>query len=176
MNKQSSGFIFLMTLCVILVISLLLITCLHHILLYHKALNQRELQHQHFYHLEDLAVELARASRVTNAESCIEHGDAANKVIQRLIDGQGCSFTDGQARYRYLIEDLGDFPCLVLSLQKHASHHIRITLLLLADDENPASILQLRFIKPSAVIHCHCAGEVRVVTEGISSWRYIPAI
>ena len=174
MKKQCSGFIFLMTLCVILVISLLLITCLHHILLYHKALNQRELQHQRFYHLEDLAVELAHASVATNTDKCIEHGDAANEVIQRLIDNQGCSFIDGQARYRYLIEDLGDFPCLVLSLQKHASRHIRVTLLLLTDDENTASVLQLRFIKPSANIHC--TGEVHIVTEGISSWRYIPAI
>ncbi|MCL9682721.1 type II secretion system protein [Legionella maioricensis] len=174
MKKQCSGFIFLMTLCVILVISLLLITGLHHVLLYHKALNQQELQHQHFYQLEHLAVQLAHIATGASAKSCVEYGDAANEVIQRLIENQGCSLTDGQARYRYLIEDLGDFPCLVFPGQNRASRHFRITLLLLKDDENSASVLQLRMIKPSGMIRC--SGEERAVTEGISSWRYIPAV
>lgn len=174
MKKQCGGFIFLMTLCIILVISLLLITCLHHVLLYYKGLNQRELQHQSFYQLEGLAVQLAHASKLTSTENCVEYGDAANEVIQRLIDNQGCSLTEGRSKYRYVIEDLGDFPCLVLPAQKRASRHIRITLLLLNDNGNADSVLQLRIIKPSAVLHC--SGEEHAVTAGISSWRYIPAV
>ncbi|BCA96299.1 hypothetical protein TUM19329_26600 [Legionella antarctica] len=174
MSKQYSGFIFLMTLCVILVISSLLITCLHHVLLYHKALNQQEQQHQNFYQLEALALQLARASKVAIADNCIEHGDAANEVIQRLINNQGCSLIDGQSQYRYIIEDLGDFPCLVLHDHKHATRHNRVSLLLLGENGNTVSVLQLRMIKPSAVMGC--SGGEHEVTTGIGSWRYIPDI
>lgn len=176
MNKQCGGFIFFMTLCIILVISVLLITCLHHVLLYHKALNKQELRHQSFYQLEDLAGQLARSSHLAIDKNCIELGDSANQVIQQLIHNEGCSLVVGQASYRYLIEDLGDFPCLVIHQEqsKHATRHLRVSVLLLADDENTASVLQLRFIKPSSAIDC--PGAEYTVTPGISSWRYLPAI
>ncbi len=174
MIKQCSGFIFLMTLSIILVISLLLITCMHQVLLYHKALNQQEQQHQNFYQLEELAVQLGNASRGVITERCIEYGDAANEAIRSLINNQGCSLTDGQSKYRYIIEDLGDFPCLVPHQQKRSTHHIRVSLLSFSDNGTAASVLQLRIIQPSAVIGC--SGEEHKVTTGVSSWRYIPAI
>ncbi len=176
MKRKSGGFILLMTLCVIIVMSALLITCLHHILLYHKALNTQEQQHQNFYQLEYIAKQLAHSSSVTANINCVETRDVANEVIQWLIKGDGCALTTGQEQYQYIIEDLGDFPCLIFyrQQQKYASHHLRISVLLLANEEHDSALLQLRFIKPT--ITGSCMGEENRVSEGISSWRYLSTV
>ncbi|CEG57562.1 hypothetical protein [Legionella fallonii] len=176
MKNRNKGFILLMTLCAVLVISALLITCLHHILIYRKALNKQESQHQNFYQLEDIAKRLAQIPSVTTNRSCVATQDVANETVQWLIKGRGCLLTVSQTQYRYIIEDLGDFPCLILhnKQQKRATHHIRVSVLLLANEEHQSSLLQLRFIKPALTENC--MGEEHVVNEGISSWRYLATL
>ena len=174
MNRRCGGFIFFMTLCIVLVISLLLITCMQHVLLYHKALNKQELRHQNFYQLENLALQLASAAHLN--KQCMKQRDSANQVIEELTNNEGCLLVVEQHRYRYMIEDLGDFPCLVAHLKqnKRATHHLRISIVLLADEENTASLLQIRFIKPSEALGCF--GKEHLVTPGLSSWRYFPTL
>lgn len=174
MIKRCEGFIFFMTLCTILVISVLLITLMQQVLLYHKALNKQEQLHQNFYQLEGLASQLA--SDFSEKNHCVEHRDSVNQIIKELLHNKGCLLAVGQARYRYIIEDLGDFSCLVLyqNQNKRATRHLRISILLLADKQNPASVLQLRFIKPS--VAKVCLEKEHPVTPGISSWRYLTDI
>ncbi len=176
MKRKNEGFILLMTLCVLIIMSALLITCLHHILLYHKALNTQEQQHQNFYQLEYIAKQLVHSSSVTVKSSCVETQDVANEVIQWLIKGQGCALTIGQEHYRYIIEDLGNFPCLILykQQQKYVTHHLRVSLLLLANEEHGGSLLQLRFVKPATT--GSCIGEEHQIKAGISSWRYLSTV
>jgi hypothetical protein len=174
MSKRCDGFILFMTLCIVLVISLLLLTCMQHVLLYYKALNKQEIRHQNFYQLENLALQLVSTKHL--AKQCLEQRDAPNQVIHDLMNNEGCLLDIEQHKYRYFIEDLGDFACLLVheKQRKTATHHFRITIVLLADEENAASALQIRFIKPSEVVGC--LGKEHFVRAGLSSWRYLPTL
>lgn len=175
MNKGCKGFIFLMTLCTILVISLLLLTCMQHVLLYGKAINRQELQHQNFYQLEALVNQLAQTKFYDMNKECIVHGKGANNVIGSLFNNKGCQLINGDSQYRYFIEDLGVFPCLIVVRdgQSYPTHHFRITVLHGADEHQPVtSIVQVRTIKESIAVRCE--REEHRVAEGISSWRYFP--
>lgn len=174
MNKHDDGFVLLMTLSVISIITLLLMTSMQQVLLYHKAINRQEKEHQSFYQLEAVALQLSRKQDLL-ISTCVRNKDAPNAVIDALVHNEGCLLTTGQIRYRYFIEDLGSFPCLVLQHgdMKQTSHHLRITLLQMTEEAHaPLSVLQVRYIKsgPSSV----CLGREHRVSEGISSWRYFP--
>ncbi len=167
MNHKSSGFILLMTLLIILVLSALGLTCLNQVLLYHKALNSMEVQHERFYQLEHFALELARMSS-SSVKECVIYKDIANGVIAQLRKQKGCLLSVSGDKYRYLIEDLGDFPCLKVHKSSHneATHHIRVTVM-----SNNNSILQIRYLTPT---HSQkCIGTVQFVTPGIKSWRLL---
>ena len=171
MNK-SRGFIFLMTLIIISVISLLLISCMQQILLYHKTLNKQEQRHQSFYELEHLAMQLASTKSLN--KSCMEYGDSPNRIIKELSNNEGCEINAGKYKYKYIIEDLGDFPCLIVQKGKisHATQHLRISIISSGDEEHAASLLQIRVIKPIGALEC--VGKKHLVSLGISSWRYLP--
>lgn len=172
MKNHCSGFIFLMTLCVILVISLLVLASMQQVLLYYKAINRQEVLHQNFYQLEHLAMQLVRSSSLHTSKDCYLQEDNANTVIKKLIN-KGCSIILSQKKYLYGIEDLGEFPCLVLEQggQKYISHHFRVTVL--QDEQDIASsVIQLRFIKLSSS-SLSCSEEEIWVKEGVSSWRYL---
>lgn len=173
MNKRSNGFILLTTLCAIFVMSALLLTSLHHLLLYHKALNAQEQKHQNFYQLEHIAKQLTAFSDVMINKSCVTTRDMANEVIHELIKGEGCSLIIDETQYRYIIEDLGDFPCHILyrQQQKYATRHLRVSVLSVADEQYGGSILQLRFVKPT--MNGRCLGPEYRVKGGVNSWRYL---
>ncbi|WP_165483190.1 type II secretion system protein [Legionella quateirensis] len=164
----------MMTLCTICVISLLILTCIQHVFLYSKALNRQQYQHQNFYQMEDTLMQLTELQLHLIDQECIIPTKGADKVIGKLVKNEGCLVPGSDKHYRYLIEDLGDYPCVVTQKegQMLSTHHIRITLLQSPDAYNPAaSVLQVRNIKESASESCH--GETHQVSTGISSWRYI---
>lgn len=172
--KKCNGFIFLMTLCTILVVSLLLLTVMHHVLLYGKAINRQEIQHQRFYQLEDTMLHLAQLKTNMIEKKCIVNKKNGNKVIELLYQKEGCSLVNGDIQYQYIIEDLGEFPCLVVQQneQTSATRHTRITVLQSADEMHPVtSVLQVRNIKKITPLPCQ--SEVLKVSSGISSWRYV---
>lgn len=174
MIKRSHGFIFLMTLCTILVISMLLLTIMHQVLLYGKAINRQEIQHQHFYQIEDTMRYLARLKPELVDRKCIINKKNGNKVIELLFKKEGCSLMNGGIQYQYLIEDLGEFPCLVVHQDEliKATRHNRISMLRRADDIHPMNtVLQVRTIK--VIDSLPCQSEEHRVSPGISSWRYI---
>ncbi|KTD31702.1 hypothetical protein Lmor_2578 [Legionella moravica] len=177
MRGRYDGFIFLMTLCTLLVISLLILTNMQHVLLYSKALNRQEYQHQNFYQMEDILMWLTEIQTQHIDKDCFISEKGANKVIGQLVRDDGCLVDGDTLRYRYLIEDLGDFPCMVVEKKGKllSTHHFRITLLQRSDEHNPASsVLQIRDIK--AIASASCQGEAHRVSAGISSWRYIPDV
>lgn len=172
MKSHCSGFIFLMTFCVILVISLLALAGMQQVLLYYKAINRQEALHQNFYQLEHFAMQLVRSSSLHTRKDCYLQEDNANTVIKKLIN-KGCSIIFSQKKYIYGIEDLGEFPCLVLDKegQKYISHHFRVTVLQ-EEQDKASSVIQLRFIK-SGSSSLFCSEEEIWVKEGVSSWRYL---
>ena len=176
MNRYSTGFIFLMTLCILGIISLLLMAWMHHLLLFVKVIEQKEMKHQKFYQLEYLAVHITSTSSEDRNKSCVQVSDLPNQIIPLLRQNRGCHLSVGKSNYSYLIEDLGDYPCQVLKFEapNRATHHIRISIIELNDDETLSTGLQLRLIKPGNIKEC--IGVRHKIRAGISSWRYLPTL
>lgn len=175
MNIKSAGYIFLTTLLTVMVISLLVLTCLQHVLMYHKSVNKIEVQHQNFYQLERIAIQLARAKPSDLNENCLHSDDDANHVIHQLTHSEGCSLAVGLLKYRYFIEELGDYSCLIAQSNhtNYSTHHRRVSLMFLGD-ESQNSLLQIRYIMP--IRAQACLGTEHHVSLGISSWRYFASI
>ncbi|MFI4918819.1 MAG: type II secretion system protein [Legionellales bacterium] len=173
--KRNAGFVFLMALMTVAVVSLLVLACMQHILLYHKAMNKLELQHQGFHQLEALAIQLAHAKLSELDAGCFEFGDSVNQVIRRLMQHEGCLLSVDKHHYKYLIEELGDFPCLVAQQDgvTFSTHHRRVTVLSTASD-NADTLLQVRQI--SAIKYQPCLGEAHDIALGVGSWRYFAAV
>ncbi len=172
--RKNQGFILLVTLLIIGVISLLVLTSMQHVLLYYKATNKQEVLHQSFYQLEDVALRLLYQHTSLNS-NCVVRSDAANQVIHHFLEDKGCSLKSGLTQYKYYIEDLGEFPCLVVRHKgrKSASHHQRVTVVPF-EEGVPVSLLQIRFISAGRVIPCLL--EEHAISLGVSSWRYLPSL
>jgi hypothetical protein len=175
MRTYQEGYIFLMTLIITAVISILVLSSMQYILLYHKAINQQEVVHQNFYQLEDVVFDLVRAPLSLIEQHCISHKDSANHAIEKLIHHQGCLLRNGTIDYQYFIEDLGAFPCLVTYKKgiKHATYHRRVSVVQM-DDGYPTSLLQVRFISITAALTC--LAQEHVAPLGITSWRYFSSL
>ncbi|WP_133135646.1 type II secretion system protein [Legionella rowbothamii] len=173
MKRHQKGFIFLIVLLITAVISLLVASSMHHLLLYLKVTNHQEVLHQRFYQLEAVALQLVQQKPFTLG--CIRHQDSANHALNRLLQHQGCSFNDGELTYQYFIEDLGSFDCLVVyeQGQKRSSHHLRVSIALM-EEGRPVSFLQIRYINSRTLVNCE--GNERLVRLGMSSWRYLGSI
>jgi len=170
--KQQQGFIFIVTLYITAIMSLLLLSSMQHVLLYQRAVNKQEEERQRFYQLEHIARHLIHVP-IDKLHQCIIKSNSANQVIQQVIKKQGCSFVVGMATYQYLIEDLGEYSCLVSLHQEvlKSTHHFRLTLLAPSDTEYPSSLIQIRVIKPATSLSC--VHKTKYVALGISSWRYL---
>lgn len=151
-------------------ITLLVLTGMQYVLLFQRAVARQENQHQEFYQLEHLARQLAVSK---TEKSCVLHQDNPNQVWAQLRAKHGCSLAIKDSHYQYLIEDLGVYPCLVVDYkkQKYTTRHLRVSLLVLRDDELASSLLQIRVVKPAGTISCTTIP--RQITKGISSWRYV---
>lgn len=171
MKGNNRGFIFFMTLCLISIMSALVLLCLQHLLLYHQVLNKQEEGHQRFYQLENIALQLINNPSLVMAPECIQWEDSANKAMEMLAAGKGCLLQVEGESYLYLLEDLGDFPCLILTERKKklTSHHLRLSLLLEGRHGFSALGLQIRLIKSGGI--SKCKGRKHNVFSGISSWR-----
>jgi hypothetical protein len=171
MKEPYKGFVLVLTLVLIFLITLLVMTGQHHTLAYSTAIKKQEEQQQHFYKLEDSLLKIARAPQF---KGCYEHHDAPNEVIIRLARNEGCLLKSEESDYRYMVEDLGVFPCLIVfsKEKKRSTHHLRITLVSIGLNASRA-VLQVRYIKPSNDFTC--VGVERIALPGINSWRYFVA-
>lgn len=173
MNKYSPGYILIITLTTIMLVNLLLLTNMQFLLLYHKATNQTTSRHRYFYQLEEMALRIAK-SNLTKEKKCLQKDEGANLALRRLLNRQGCAITNNQSGYQYTIEDLGEFPCLIIAETNTGSHQRRVSVLLVANEEHPASFLQLRYSNPSNSPPCQ--NLKRPIKSGVTSWRYIAVV
>lgn len=148
---------------------------MQHILLYYKAINQLETLHHNFYQLESVAMQLVDAKSQLLDKRCVLTEDAPNKIMQRLRRYEGCPLEVGGYHYRYFVEELGDYPCLIATrdTKKVSTHHRRISVVSIGDKRSD-SLVQLRSIE--AIKYQFCEGKERVLPLGVSSWRYLPSI
>lgn len=159
-----------MTLIFITVISLIILTSMQHILLYHKMVSKQEEAQEKFYQLEKMALKL---NRHVLRPSCSISYSSANQIIQKLIHQQGCYLKKAGSDYFYLKEDLGVFHCLTVmqNNKKYSTRHQRLSIAT-QNNTHTSSALQIRLVHlgpPS-----ECKGTERMVKLGISSWRYLP--
>lgn len=170
--KKESGFIFTVTLLMITVMSLLLLASMQHILLYHKAINRQEESHKNFYNLENVARQLSQKYVALFAPNCVIKEDSQNQILHKLLHHQGCSLSNEGLQYEYLIEDLGDFPCLIARSKNrmYATHHQRLSIVQF-DKGRPLSFLQIRLIAAGKLANCFV--KEHVIPIGISSWSYL---
>lgn len=170
MKEKNTGFVLLLTLCSIMVISMLLLTCMQQITLYRKAINRREMQHQRFYQLEEAMQYLMK--RGVKNKACIMKGKSANWSLKILTQHQGCSLSLGAFQYRYLYESLDSYPCWVVSdsEQNFLAAFKRLTLL----QEEGGVVLQVSFISKGEL--STCTEKLRILKSGISSWRYFVTV
>lgn len=170
MQCSSRGFIFLWTLSLIMLISLLALTSMQHVLLYYKSINRQEKRHRQVYQMEHLALSLL-ANQPPNTE-CMSFRVDIKQLINLLKAHKECFIENEEITYSYFIEDLGEFPCLRVD-NKNPSRHFKLFLLAQNPDGNP-SLLQLRVIKPTE--GSACDGAYHQVSAGVSSWLYVDSI
>lgn len=167
--KARSGFILFICLIVMALISLLVLTGMQQVLVYHKALAALSLQNTRFTKLEQTGMAL-----LENPDPhCLIKGMDPNDLITKLKHQQGCVIKDQDFTLYYTIEDLGLFPCLVIQQGERikATQHFRMSLILEGDEKNEALLLQLRQIVTGG--ESDCTGVKHQTREGISSWRYL---
>jgi hypothetical protein len=127
----SKGFVLFTTILMLAMLTLLVLSLMQAVLLYVKAGNQLTHRHQAFYQLET-AAHLLQLSHLANHDfQCTVENKSPNEVIEHLKHHHGCEKVIGQEAYVYLLEDLGDFPCLQIELEHQiwSSHHWRLTVM-----------------------------------------------
>jgi hypothetical protein len=170
---KTQGFVFIMTLCFTAVLSMLVLSSMHQVLLYQQAANRQEQVHRRFYQLEYTARALIKAPPKAWSKCRISQ-NKANKVMQQVRANQGCTLAVGETTYKYLVEDLGPYPCLVTK-DAQATRHFRLTLLAHFGEESGDSLLQIRIIEPVDE-PIFCDRTPKTIATGISSWRYCFAV
>ena len=168
-NKQS-GVVLFFTLIFISVLTLIAFALMQHILLFLKINNQFSKKQHVFYQLEAAALHLANNPVSTWQQACLIQQTDPNQIINDLHQNKGCSFNDESGAYRYLISDLGVFPCLRIFAHEHLynSHHWLITLV---DNANFLETIQLRIAR--SVPATLCIGIEKIIPSGLLSWRYL---
>lgn len=168
--KQEKGFVLIFTICIIALVSLFVLSSMNNLLLYQRAATKREMMHQDFYQLERIARRLIDLPS-RNFGACTYDGEHTR--IMQLLEQKGCSLKIKGRTYRYLVEDLGRYPCLMIVKEQalHASWHFRFSVLASPIEEHSAALIQLRVIRlaPAQI----CSESISYVRQGISSWRYL---
>ena len=167
MIEAQRGMVLLITVMMISLLTLFVLSLLQAVMLSVKVSHQVVKQHQSFYQLESVATSLLQ---ITPVPACMLTNEDPNQIIALLSQQTGCSLIDNHRAYSYLIDDLGLQPCLrVISGHKlYSSHHWLFTI----KDTSSGVTLQLRIAKPNPLIPCDEA-EVRMINEGMISWRYL---
>lgn len=157
MIKKQGGFILILTLGILSILSLLVLSLLKATAIHFQALNSTNHATQTRYQMERLANDLMK----NLAQSCIQSEIGPNQLPKK----QGCQMQYEGTNYYYWIEDLGLFPCIQIQEgeQRVSSHHYRLTL-------KGLSSMQLRFVKAEVQGLCQQPDPV-VVKEGGISWR-----
>ncbi len=151
--------------------TLLVLSLLQGVFLYIKLNNQVVKNHKNFYQLEAMAYKLAMKKDGLASSDCIMTETNPNQIVDLLLAKQGCTLTDNNQNYHYLIDDLGLYPCLQVQEDKtiYSSHHWLISVATFLPHQ---AILQLRIAKPDRAITCE-RPEVHIINSGVISWRYL---
>jgi type II secretory pathway pseudopilin PulG len=169
-SQNNRGFILIMTLCIVAIISMLLLTCMQHLLLYSNAINKQELFQHEFYQLEQLALQLIKGPLDSQ---CLSFQDAANQSFERVKAHNACFLSLGKNSYYYLIEDMGVLPCWMIHKKSwnYSAQRLRLSVLKDSNVEYNSPLLQIGLFKAVSLVPCF--EQEHSVPEGVISWRYV---
>ena len=164
MKHQQGGMVLLTTIMMIVILTMLVLSLLQSVFLYIKSSNLVMANHQVFHQMEDLANTLD----LTNA-ACVVRDKNPNQLVDMLSANQGCVMVEGRRQYRYVLEELGLYPCLQILMDGtlYGSQHWLVTL---ASMQPPNMILQLRMARPAETHACELSTMPRIYS-GVVSWR-----
>ena len=163
------GVVLFTTMIMLSILTLLILSLMQAILLTVKASNQLAKRHEVFYQLEAAAIQLSGSNFSHEEQACTVSEKNPNEVIELLQRHHGCIKMIGRQSYRYLIVDLGAYPCLRIKSgsQLKSSHH---WLLSIATEGSVFEVLQLRIAR--AVDLVQCVGNEIIISEGTVSWKH----
>lgn len=167
--KHQEGMILLVTLLILSLLSLFIVSGLQTVFFYYQSANQRAVKKEAFHDLEFNAQQLVDMHLI-GQRRCLVSGQDVNKIIQQ-VRIKGCVLKDKTNKYRYLIEELEQYPCLQTFKKKkrYSTKHWRINLLTAAPNE---LFLQIRIAHAIPLITCPIE-KVNYIPQGVLSWRYL---
>lgn len=168
MNNNQRGIILLTTMMMIGILTLLVLSLMQGVFLYIKSSHQVMTNHQVFRQMEIMSTQL----KLTNTD-CMAQDKSPNQLVDMLLAKQGCIMTDGTYQYRYVVEEVGLYPCLQLVVDGELknSHHWLVTV---ASMQLPEWVVQMRIARPLGSSTCELA-MARQIHSGVISWRKIRA-
>lgn len=163
---RQQGMVLFTSMMMLVILSLLILSLMQAFFLSVKASSALTKKHQAFYQLEAIANQL-RASNLSMMDSrCMVQSKSPNEILMMLKHHAGCEYLEDDVSYRYLIEDLGEYPCLQIN-SAMGSHHWLISL---AKTDSTFLPLQIRIavgVEPT-----QCDGSVIAIHAGVLSWRH----
>ncbi|ARG96998.1 hypothetical protein [Legionella micdadei] len=170
-SDKQTGIVLVTVLLFITVLSLLVLTQMQLVFLDYKSINQRNEQHQAFFQFEKDAKKLAEIITSSTQHACVIPAMDANAVIRVLKTKQACISTHEKQQFYYLVEDLGQFPCIQTVVDNiiYSTSHLRISML---SANQQAGILQLRIARLAQLANCEC-NEPILIRSRLLSWRYL---
>lgn len=163
---RQQGMVLFTCMMMLAISSLLILSLMQAFFLYVKASAALAKRHQAFYQLEAFANQL-RASNLSLMDSrCRVEDKNPNEVLSMLKNHVGCEHAEGEDTYRYLVEDLGEYPCLQINASM-GSHHWLISIARIDSKFEP---LQIRVAVQVESIQCD--GRISYIHAGILSWRH----
>ena len=152
MITKNHGFVLIMTIVFLGLMSVLIISLMHSVLLYSKINNQLMYQQKSFYSLE-------------HALSVI----LADKEHFKDVRAPDVSLYIKKTRYHYTVKDEGVYPCLQMSVgqERFATHHWEVSIY---QHNVPLETLVVRVATTEPLVVCP-SKKIRVISDGVLSWR-----
>lgn len=164
--NHSKGMILLTTIVMISILTMIVASLLQSVMLYIRSANQAIRYQKVFHQLEAMTknIDLSHSN-------CTVYNKNPNQLIAMLRMHQGCLVTDNQLSYEYLIEDLGNYPCLpiVIDKQHYSSRQWYVTV------STPELMLQWRLAQVGSLSDCKGITS-KPIHAGVMSWRKIVSI
>lgn len=167
MSYRQRGIVLLTTMMILVIVTLLILSLMQGVFLYIKSSHQIMRHHEVFRQMEIMAT----TRNLRSNAACVVQDKNPNQLVDMLSANQGCIIGEGPHQYRYIVDDLGLYPCLQLVVDEvvQGSHHWLVTL---ASMKPPKLVLQLRMVEPAEASKCEL-GMARQIHSGVISWRKI---
>ncbi|MDF1757134.1 MAG: pilus assembly PilX N-terminal domain-containing protein [Legionellaceae bacterium] len=166
MRSENKGFIFITTIVILLVLTMLVISIQNSLYLHIKLTNNLINSHKSFYATEELAVKISNNIENYLMPSCIN--DNLDMNIKKIEKG-GCVLEDKERKYNFLIGRIGDYPCLQIKVGDilFSSTHWLIVLAPLGEER----LMKIRVATPNTSSSCN-AHNFKNINSGIMSMLF----